>query len=220
MSDYGTMQDRIADELARADLETQIQRSIQSAIKHYERTRFYFNTSVTDTFATVANQEYYGAAANSRIPNLIQIDDMGVTINGIVLPVLAVPFDQMDTAQNGAIKSFPQYFAYYAQQIRLFPMPDQVYTISLAWQYRLTALSADTDTNAWMTDAEELIRTRAECDLLWRVMDDPEKAQIFRLAENEAFSILELETARRGSVQILGTDPAISLPRPVNIVTG
>ena len=53
MTTYGTMQDRIADELMRSDLTTHIQKSIQTAIKKYEREEFYFNVT-TGTLSTVA----------------------------------------------------------------------------------------------------------------------------------------------------------------------
>ena len=130
MTTYAVMQARIADELTRTDLTSQIQKAILSAIKHYERTRFYFNASVTDTFSTVANQEYYGSAANAKIPNLVVIDALTVTNSSIKYALANVPFTSVEEMQNGAITGLPAAFCYYAQQIRLYPIPDAVYTVT------------------------------------------------------------------------------------------
>lgn len=220
MTTYAVMQARIADELTRSDLTTQIQKAILSAIKHYERVRFYFNASVTDTFSTVADQEYYGSAANSKIPNLVMIDALTVTSSSIKSRLENWPFEVIEGSQNSDITGQPTAFCYYAQQIRLYPIPDAVYTVTGSWLYRLTALSADGDTNAWTTDAEELIRNRASCDLLWRVIDNPERAQYFRMAEMEALKALEMETAQRQSVPRLGVDPGIMAAATFDYRTG
>ncbi|MDG5696872.1 hypothetical protein N0Z80_19750, partial [Acinetobacter baumannii] len=57
----------------RADMTTQIEREIKSAIAYYERRRFWFNEKRT-SFATVASQEWYTSADDSDIPNLLTLD--------------------------------------------------------------------------------------------------------------------------------------------------
>ena len=78
MSTYGTMKTRIADEFVNESITTaQISNAIQTAIKHYQRKPFWFNTK-RSTFATVAAQEEYAAAANADIPYIVMIDSMSV----------------------------------------------------------------------------------------------------------------------------------------------
>lgn len=227
MTTYLVMQDRIADEVrpgsasaSASGIEAIIQREILSAIKHYERERFYFNTRVTDTFATVANQEYYGSAALAAIPNLIRIHSMYVTVSGIRYPILPRDFQVIDQAQNGEVTADPPYyFAYHAQQIRLFPIPSTVRTITMADHYRLTALSASGDSNAWTTDAEELIRNRAEAVIWSKVLREPEQGAVCAAAELAALAVLKRETRQRMSNGILRMDD-LAPPRRYDITAG
>lgn len=65
MSTYLILQNRISNEVrnvstaASSDIQSEIQSAIKSAIAHYERERFYFSELRSETFSTVANQEFY-----------------------------------------------------------------------------------------------------------------------------------------------------------------
>jgi hypothetical protein len=215
MTTYGVMQARIADELARTDLTTQIQTAILSAIKHHERREFYFNQK-TATFSTVASQEYYGSSDLADIPNIIllrgAVIDLGTNAKE---PLDVVQWEEIDCAQTGAITGDPSAMALFKQQIRLYPIPTAVRTITLGYVYRLTSLSVSADTNAWTTDAEELIRNRAKYDLgisIVRAVGDDELAR-WRNEEMEVLNDLKRETRmRRGNV-LLGTDVPVTTSR-------
>src|SRR5262252_6598248 len=58
----GYMQDRIADELMRGDLYSQIATAINDAIIIYQHERFRFNETFTCTFQTVVGQQNYNAS--------------------------------------------------------------------------------------------------------------------------------------------------------------
>ena len=196
---YGTMQDRIADELARTDLTSQIPKSILSAIAHYERQRFYFNETQF-TFSTVANQEYYTSADSSQIPQLSQIDTVRITVNSSTYTLLNRDFAYLEAVQTSSTYTGdPTEYAYYAQQIRLYPIPSAVRTIQISGLQKFTALSATADTNAWMTDAEELIRARAKYDLFMHVIRSPEEALLMREAERDSYLALVSDTTTRVS---------------------
>lgn len=197
MSDYGTMQARIADELARTDLTTQIQRAIQSAIKIYERERFYFNEA-TATFSTVANQEYYGTSDLADIATLVEIDAVKLTVNGRSYPLVERDFAYLDAVSTTAsYTGDPSDYAYFKLQIRLYPIPNAARTITLAYIKRFTTLSASGDTNAWMTDGEEMVRMRAKADLFVNVIRSPEEAALCHEGELIAYTALTNETTRR-----------------------
>ncbi len=198
MSTYGTMQARIADDLSgRTDLTTQIQEAIQTAIKFYERRRFYFNEATT-TFSTVASQEYYGSSDNADIPNIIEIDTLKILVNGSTYLLTARDFQFIDDISNSTSSlGDPTDFCYYKQNIRLFPIPSAVRTITMAYVKRLTTLSASGDTNAWMTDGEELIRMRAKRLLFLNVIRSPEESATYAEFEAQALGVIEGETAKR-----------------------
>ena len=208
---YGAIKTRIADEIADSTLTSQIILAIESAIKFYERKEFWFN-SKTGTFVTVAAQEYYAAAANSDIPSLIKINNpIKVTSSGYKYDVDIVPFAEIDVAQDGTKTGRPECAAYFNEQIRLYPIPDAVYTFTMAYQYRLTDLSADADENAWTDDAEELIRQRAKMIIAADVLRDVDMYNAAKEFERDAYRALREETRARRSVTTLRTDlPATS----------
>jgi hypothetical protein len=103
----------------------------------------------------------------------------------------------MDAAQSGATTNAPTHFAYFKQQIRLYPIPDAVYTVGLSYIYRFTTLSADGDTNAWMTDGEEVIRQSAKRRLALDTQGADEIAMRAKVLEDEAFDELLAESRRR-----------------------
>ena len=198
------MRTRISDELVNESLTTaQINAAIQSAIAHYQRQRFYFNESRAETFSTVASQEYYAAAANANIPNLSAIDELTITVNSDRYPLRPQTWEYMETiASTATATGQPGDYCYYAQQIRLYPIPDAVYTVRITGLVRFAALSADGDTNAWMTDAEELIRARAKWDIGANVIYAPEVTAAAGEMESVAYRVLRAETIRRTSSKL------------------
>jgi len=204
-NDYAAMQARILDEVQDASLGSQVQLAIQTAIKSYERQRFYFNAR-TATFATVVGQEYYGASALADIPAIIAIDAAKVTLDGCDRKLAPAAFAAIDAAQDGTVVGDPTDFAYWGQQIRLFPKPSAVRTVTLAYVYRLAALAAGGDTNAWMTDGEELIRQRAKRVLALDVLMEDAMAQRAAALEAEALAALLAETRRRLSNGLLRSE--------------
>ena len=221
MTTYATMRSRIADEISDSNLTSQINAAIQSAIAFYERQRFYFNSRVTDTFSLVANQEYYGSAALAAIPNLIEIDDMYATIGTTRYQILPATFDEIAAMQDGGMTGDPPYrYAYHAQQLRMYPIPSAVRTVTMSDHYRLTALSADGDSNAWTTDAEELIRCHAKHDLATNVINDDGMAARMERRIPMLLQALKSETRRRRSLKALRVDAPFVAGDAYDIRTG
>lgn len=222
MTTYADMFNRIADEIQDTALVPQIKLAIQDAIKFYEPTRFYFNQS-SGTFVTVALQEFYGTAANANIPNLIEIDYMHINLNGTLLPMYPVTGESIDGAQNlQVVDDPPRKYAYWNQQIRLFGLPGTAgRTVTMYFHTRLAALSADSDTNAWMVAGEILIRQAAKRILNEDVIKDDDEATRAGRLEQDALNRLQAETAQRMSDPYLRSDPALMRRRPLfNILSG
>lgn len=221
MTTYSTLRARIADEISDSNLTSQINAAIQSAIAFYERQRFYFNTRVTDTFSLVADQEYYGSAALAAIPYLIEIDDMYATIGTTRYQILPATFEEIAYMQTGDVTADPPYrFAYHAQQLRMYPIPSTARTVTMADHYRLTALSADSDSNAWTTDAEELIRCHAKHDLAQNVINDDGMAARMERRIPVLLQALKRETRLRRGIRTLSVDTPFSGGEVYDIRTG
>lgn len=189
---YGTMQARIAREVNRTDLAAEIRDAIQSAIQHYESTRFWFNEK-SQSVSTSAGNPWVDVPAD-----FVTADELTVQLNQRAYQLQRWSFadlDEIDTS-GATVLGQPIGYALFGERFRIYPVPDAVYSITVAYLSRLGALSADSDTNAWMTDAEQLIRARAKWELaLHRTMDETMVAAMER-AEARALSVLQSRSAR------------------------
>lgn len=173
MATYGDMQARIADELARTDLSQEIANEIQTAIVYYENERFWFNEGQW-SFQTVNIQELYG------LPLEFLADfDVAAQWNTWwyrLTPLTQEYLDAIDALK--IVSSLPRAFALFQEQIRIWPPPYPNVQITINGVIRLPALINPTDTNAWMSSAEELVRTRALANLYMRYLRDTEQAEV------------------------------------------
>lgn len=224
MTSYVEMKTRIADELLDSGALTtaQISAAILSAIRNYQRKPFYFNQKKASTFSTVADQEYYTSTELSDIPNIVQMEGAKVTVNSYKRTLRPLDFETIEDGQDGTITGAPSAYCAFNQKIRLYPIPDAVYTVTLAYVYRLTALSADGDTNAWVdeVDAEELIRQSAKRILALDILHDDELAVRCYNREAEVLADLLAETRRRLPNTTLTIPAMPSMRDSFNINTG
>jgi len=220
MTTYVIMRTRIADELANdGDITSaQINYAIQDTIKVYERKPWWFNQK-TGTFSTVDGQEYYSSSDLSDIPDIVQIVAATVTSGTLKTPMKAVDYLSIDDEQDGSVEGLPRVFAPFKEQLRLYPIPDAVYTVTLSYVYRLTALSADADTNAWTTDAEELIRQGAKRRIALNYLESEQVAARFASLEREAYTEMMAENRRRWPNTVL-RPPAMLPQNSFNINRG
>lgn len=206
MATYLDLQNRIAADLTRDDLTSQIKSAIGDAVKHYETSRFWFNTTRSKTFQTVAGQAVYGAAALAEIPNIVRIDHLFLPLAGTVYDLTRQEPDEFEWLASTYLGK-PTDYTYVDNTILLWPTPVTAYTMRPHMHYRLAALSADADTNAWCNEAEQLIRCHAKLLLYANVLEDTDGMARMQ-SEIEAFkSRLDYETsARTATGRIRGTD--------------
>jgi hypothetical protein len=199
MATQADMKTRIADELARGDLTSQIASAIGDAIAFYQDKRFWFNESRDVVFNTVAGQQWYGAADNQNIPALYFIDYVTMTVGNVVSDVPRMePEDLEILTMTGTQQGEPYAYTYYNQQIRLFPVPSQVWPVRVGAHVTAAAPASDGETgNPWMTFAEKLIRSRAKYELAINWLKDIELAQTMTAAVTEAFDELKGRTNRQ-----------------------
>jgi hypothetical protein len=198
MPTYLDMITRIADESLRSDMSDQIKLCIQDAVAHYEVERFWFNQFRDRIFATVAGQEFYGEADQSDISNILDFDAVTLTVGTTRWPLTKTGYVQLEQWNADATsRGQPTHYAYWGQQVRLYPVPDNSYEIRLSGLFKLPTLIADGDESAWTKEAEELIRYRAKSLLYSQYLRDDANAARAAALEAAAHERLSTTTARR-----------------------
>lgn len=210
MTTLASLKSRIADDLARPDLTTQIANEITSAIQFYQNKRFYFNETRSSTFVTVATQARYTSSDDADIPLFFDLDCVFLEdTNSQTHELSPYGIDRMEHLQdNSASSGEPYAYLYHAQTFTLYPIPDAVYTVRPIGAIVKAVPASDAETgNVWMTEAYELIRCRAKRYLAAHVLRDLEMAQVMGVAESEA--LMELQR-RNMSRMTTGTIEATS----------
>lgn len=191
MSTFAEMQSRIADDVNRSDLTTQIQKAINRSIAHYSGRDFWF-TETTGTFSCVASQEAYGTA-DSLPSDLRDIVLAQVTVSGNDYELTRRSIGWLQKQDPSDNSGQPTDYAFFQKKMYLYPIPDSTYTITLFYKKSYSDLSATSDTNDFTTipEAEELIEYRANWWLNKRVIKDREEAQECKNSEIEALETLQ-----------------------------
>lgn len=201
------LKNRIASDLTRDDLTSQIDGAVRDAIKFYERERFWFNQTRSLTFNTVPGQVAYGSAANTAIPTIIQIDHLFLPQGNSIYPLdryEAADFEILENGSTGGGR--PIGFTYIDKEIRLWPVPNSILTLRLHAHYRLP-YPDDGDTNAWTDDCEELIRSHAKMLLYLDLLEDNDGVSRMQNKIPVLLDFIRSETTgRMATGRIRGTD--------------
>lgn len=192
MATYGEIQDRIADDLKRTDLDSQIRQEIKSAIKAYRGHRLMFNET-RDTLTGTTSQNYLTPPTD-----LIAIDDLYLTSNSHNIRM--VPMSLNDIVEGRRTSNAqPTAYCLYGNRIELDTPCASAYSFPIYYVYELAELSDDSEENGWTTDAEELIVNRAEKILFARILKDRSKAADCAQLEREAYTMLRAASNRRAA---------------------
>lgn len=190
MSTYTQLQSRIADDLNRTDLTSQIQQCILLAIQHYKHERFWFNETSATATASI------GSAQVGAPSDILQLDHLYLIVSSLNVELIAQDFNsivQFRPTSNGR----PLAYCYYRNQFELDRKCDLAYSMLIYYVKELTALSAGTDSNGWTTDGEDLIVFHAEKKLYANVLKEASKAQFAAVQELAALTAMRaLRNAR------------------------
>lgn len=149
----------------------QIRLHINEAIRAHQKDHFWFNQQLWER-ATEADKEFYALPADY--------------VAGLTVSITDYPRSKLISKANDTIEGWvpaaentrPQYYALFANQYRLYPIPDAVYQLRL-WGIRsFDDLIGDTDENPWTNEAFELIREAAKERVFYSLLHDVEKAGI------------------------------------------
>lgn len=188
MSTFLEMQQRIADDLNRTDLTTQIKKAINRAIIYYEKEPFWFKET-SATFSTVASQKAY-TEANMSITDISRIHLVEAVLNSANYELDEHDIKWIEGKNPNDATGQPTDYAWWQLKLYFYLVPNAIYTIRVWYTKKYTALSADSDTNDWTTYAEDLIEARARKWLYGRVIKDANNATIAGIEEQEALESL------------------------------
>ena len=190
-----TLKARIANELNRTDLTSEIASAITTAIRYYRSRRFEFN-ELQASFNTVASQEAYATGDTGYPTDIGEIDTLRITVSGNRYLLEPIPFAELQTLSTATtLVGRPTRYAFYTQKLFLNPIPDGVYAVQMSYQQRKSAPANDADTSTvWTNDAEPLIRACAKKFICRDVTSDPDGFMRNKNAEEEALDVLLRES--------------------------
>lgn len=208
MSTFGTMIDRIEDEILRTDINSNVQQAIKSAIAHYEAHRFWFTEGNSSITTGSSNTATYTVSSE-----WVNIDVLTATVNSSEFPLIKRTADWFRKVNTNpaTVVGIPTDYALHANALWLYPSPSTAYTVTTYGHKKITELDSTghltltdtTVTNAWFTDAEEVIRNRAKYYLYADVLENQERAAFYggedpygntRGREGEALMALDRRT--------------------------
>lgn len=175
----------------RTDLTSDASAAITNAIRHYQRERFYFLETITAITTTASVATY--PVPSDFIGN---IDTVMVTISGRRQPMMRIDHEEIEENDDGALTSQPTQYTVYANNIRVYPIPDKTYVLRMSYQMKLDP-PTDSGSNAWTNAAADLIRSRATADMWLNTLRNPQQAMAIREQEMIAYHSTIGETTRR-----------------------
>ena len=199
MATYGEAVDLILTELARSDtsITAVVEREFIKAIEFYAIERFWFNEARISF--TASNTIYYPLSGLSA--GMVEIDQLSVTVNSTVIDLCPTTHQELQRMDASGTTGYPTHWSIFAEQIRLYPKAasGSTYQVDLLGTKELASLTVSTQTNAWTTEALNLIAARVEKIVSARKFKDFDAAQMYQVAETQEHERLKMRTERLGS---------------------
>jgi len=176
----------MADDMKRSDSDAFINK-INAAIRHYQPKRFWFNESRTVTFSMVADTDTYSFTTIGT--EFYQIDGVFVTIaTGDVREMVRANYAALEAmADSDTTSGEPSVYAYINRGLRFWSPPDDTYSARVTGHIKIAApASGGESDNVWMTEAYDLIMSRAKAELYAHRYEDPANASVMQQAEASA----------------------------------
>jgi hypothetical protein len=98
-----------------------------------------------------------------------------------------IPYDEMDKQDDGRFFGQPTKYSFYQNSIRLYPVPDNNYVMTMSYHKSMDAPS-DSASNSWTSDAFDLIRFRASWDVSKHYLRNPELSNMLKESELESYA--------------------------------
>ncbi len=189
MATWAELKERIADEIFRDDLTTQVERYALKAVEHYARKRWWFNEAAPSGVC-VPGQAYI-------TPGLILMDTL-VVDRVVLIPETLKVITQWRATEVALQPGNPTHFAHVGSQAQLYTTPASAF----AWTAEglLEPTLEDSSENEWTTDFEDAVVNRAKLALCSGITLDEVRAAFATSALGIAEAALdELNALRCGT---------------------
>lgn len=200
MSTYRDMRQRIANELARDDLSTEIAQFIQDAIKNYQQDFFasghaYGTASVSSGSQTVNLPTDFNSAYDVRWVR----DSTSWKLEEVQRQELGAKYSQVPPPGGDPVEYAIDLTAGSPLTLILWPVPNANGTLQYRYQKQIAAPTSDVAPNDgspgtaaafWMNEAEPMIRSYAKFLINSQLIRDDEAAKVNAVAANEFYKSL------------------------------
>lgn len=195
MPSLGTLKARILNELKRPSLTAEVGAAVTDAIAFYATTRFWFNEVLDETIATAPGTPDY--LVPLTMARLLRAE---ITVSGQRTQLNSeMGWDEYRDLTASTGSGQPTDLCFFGASLYPYPIPNDVWVLSLSYTSTLDPFASDAASNAWTTEAEPLIRARAKWDLLTNVVRDVTgEAERAQAAEHEWLARLLSRGAGRG----------------------
>lgn len=204
---------RIADQIARSDLTTQIKAEIGYAIEQLNREVSHVTELRALELTTAANTLWYstvdasGASgyggaqgATMSVRRIVEIVYMRQSpgASGVDEPMTFLPYRRFEVYQEGSVSSGdPEYYTLYAGQIGVWPRPSGVSTLEISAHVKPTVPSADADQSVWIDEYRELVEAMTTARVALKYLQDTELAGVHASIADPVRKALALESAHK-----------------------
>lgn len=186
MSTYSEMRTNIANLIRVGGQDANIGRAIKHAIRHYSREPWPWIESRSAALTTVADTKT--VALPTGFSGVVKIM---ITVNSLLVDLDQMPQQWIEEKYlSNDFTGQPSHYGMFDEAIYLFPIPDAAYSLTMDYYAALSELSADGDTNAWTTIAEDMIEARAIWWLSNTVLMDMERASAAKQIEIDTYNLL------------------------------
>lgn len=182
MTTLAIMKDRIAREIRRPGITTQIGEAINTAIEFYRGQRLFMLDRDSVDVPLVIDQASYTVSDDANIGLLERLDYLHLVWGSQTFNLARRSPEWMDTASlNGQSSGQPFTYSWFAQAIRLYPIPNIAdMSMRMSGQFHVAAPTDDNATgNAWMVEGEQLIRCHAKYELYTHVLLNMQMSEMF-----------------------------------------
>jgi hypothetical protein len=165
-------------------------------------------SGIFTALSTVYNVNQYQPPIDYVSPSMVEV----VWSGNIRKEMQKISYQELrgyDVIRPSPPYSYPTMWAYFQQQIYLWPYPNAFYAITLSYRAAPTLVQGTNDSNFWTTIAERLIRKYAQASICREVLGDQSAAQIAMSAATEELSALRSQgimTQNAGSAGITASD--------------
>lgn len=206
MSTLADLAARIADDLDRSDLTSQIGAAIKDAVTRYESEKFVF-TEVANVTATFSSSAAF--VALSALPvYFTKIDRIRIDDGASLFDLTARDYDWIMDSQDAQTLARPCEYCVYADAIQFDSRPTQNYTALIDGVKRISTASANADATGWFNDGKRLIRAWAKAELYDNVIREDgsaDQANKFRMKAEVEYRDLKRKLNTRNSGRVRPT---------------